>query len=97
MKIAIKIFEGEESTRRCWGNKNGIANLLKWNLKGGFDNVVAEGELEDGATSTAPTRMPPRQWTLIEAKLYADRWSYDGNTRDKIMSGEYVMGRPPKK
>ena len=35
--------------------------------------------------------------TLAEAKWFARRWNYDDVKRDKVGSGEYVLGRPPKK
>ena len=44
-----------------------------------------------------PTRALPRRWTLKEEEWYVNHWSYDGSTRDKVCSGEYVMERPPKK
>ena len=65
--------------------------------EGGSHSHVWDGGLGNGEASKMPTRALPRRWTLKEEEWYADHWSYDGSTRDKVRSGEYVLVRPPKK
>jgi len=66
-------------------------------VEGGSHLVLWEGDLEDEAKSTTPTRTLPRMWTMAEVKWFAKRWSYDENACDKVGSGEYALQRPPKK
>ena len=65
--------------------------------EGGLHCHAWDGGLGNGEASKMPTRAPPRRWTLKEEEWYANHWSYDGNARDKVCSGEYVLERPPKK
>ena len=66
-------------------------------IDGGSDHHRLEGGLVNGEAFTMPTRALPRKWNSREKKWYANLWSYDGNMRDKVCSGEYVLERPPKK
>ena len=52
-------------------------------VEGGSHLVLSEGDLDDEAKSTTPTRTLPRMWTIAEAKWFAKRWSYDDNASDK--------------
>jgi len=66
-------------------------------VEGGSHHDVLDGGSGNGDAFTMPTRALPRKWTSREKKWYAKLWSYDGNMREKVCSGEYVLERPPKK
>ena len=85
------IFEGGESVKKVLEEREGDSTLFQMEVEGVSHLVLSEGDLENEAKSTTPTRMLPRMWTVAEAKWFAKRWSYDENACDKVGSGEYTL------